>query len=335
MEIFSTLTQWISNNESFFSGMAALLVLAGFIFTIFRFVHRSFSGKQPKGSVAVKEITLQDLSTPSPFPIQFAKVDGLRIAFVSMGSAPETLIVCPGIVSNLHVSAHLPAIRDSMTALAEFTTVVSFDKRGQGLSDTIIGNARIEERIRDISAVAEASESEKFFLMGVSEGGPMSIRYAYEYPEKVKGLILFGSTAKFVQSEDYHIGLPESTLDALAEGWGKGRTRSIFFPSMDREVMSDDTYKSFERLLAGRDSMRQLVEYMKTLDVRDIATKISCPCLVIHFSGDMAIPARLGRALADSLPDSKFLEVAGIDHSDLAKAPDAVSAIKDFISKHS
>lgn len=337
METISALSAWISENESVFSGMAALLVLCGFIFTALRYFRQSFAPKISKKSEVIEseKITLQKLSSPSPHPIQFASVDGLRIAFNTIGSAEETLIVCPGIVSNLHVAAHLPAIRDSMNALAEFSRVVCFDKRGQGLSDTVLGTTELEERYKDIGAVAEASDSEKFFLMGISEGGPMSIRYAIESPAKIKGLILFGTTAKFVQSEDFQIGIPEKGLDALAESWGSGRTRSTFFPSMSHNEMDDDVYKGLERLLAGRDSMRQLVGYMKTLDVREIVPNVSCPCLVIHFSGDMAVPVRLGRALAENLPNCEFLEVAGIDHSDLAKSPEAIKAIHEFMISNS
>ena len=104
---------------------------------------------------------------------------------------------------------------------------------------------------------------------------------------------------------------------------------------MDHDVITNDVYKGLEKLLAGRDSMRQLVEYMKTLDVRDIVPKITCPCLVVHFSGDMAVPVRLGRAVADALPNSEFIEVAGIDHSDLFQAPEAIKAIQEFMAKYS
>ncbi|MFT6056900.1 MAG: triacylglycerol esterase/lipase EstA (alpha/beta hydrolase family) [Pseudohongiellaceae bacterium] len=198
IETISALSAWISSNESFFSGMAALLVMAGFLFTAFKVFHQSFSRAKSEDATGNEKIILQELSSPSPLPIQFANLDGLHIAFNVVGSSPETLIVTPGIVSNLHVAAHLPPIRDSMNALADFSRVVCFDKRGQGLSDTVLGTAQLEERFKDIGAVAEASNSEKFFLMGISEGGPMSIMYAYEYPDKVKGLILFGTTAKFI-----------------------------------------------------------------------------------------------------------------------------------------
>ena len=39
IETISALSAWISNNESVFSGIAALLVMAGFVFTAFKIFH--------------------------------------------------------------------------------------------------------------------------------------------------------------------------------------------------------------------------------------------------------------------------------------------------------
>ncbi|MDG1025219.1 MAG: alpha/beta hydrolase [Gammaproteobacteria bacterium] len=99
--------------------------------------------------------------------------------------------------------------------------------------------------------------------------------------------------------------------------------------------MTNDVYKGLEKLLTGRDSMRQLVKYMKTLDVRVIVPKITCPCLVVHFNDDIAVPVRLGRAIADSISNSEFIEVASIDHNNLAQAPEAIQAIREFMTKYS
>ncbi len=97
--------------------------------------------------------------------------------------------------------------------------------------------------------------------------------------------------------------------------------------------MSDETFKAFERLVASRTSVQQLVDYMKKTDVRDLLPRVTCPTLVIHFSGDLVIPVRLGRGLADAIPGAEFLEVPGVDHADLTSAPEAINAIKDFVAR--
>jgi len=53
-------------------------------------------------------------------------------------------------------------------------------------------------------------------------GGSMAIKFAHDHPERVKGICLLGSTASWVQRDDFHTGLPERALDALARNWRKG-----------------------------------------------------------------------------------------------------------------
>jgi|TARA_B110000444_G_scaffold250813_1_gene277801 pimeloyl-ACP methyl ester carboxylesterase len=326
-----SLPEWISSNESLLSGIAAVVVIFGFIAAISRpFLKKMWRNGEKSNST--QKITLSELSSPSPYPIQFADSDGVKLAFNSFGLNEPTLIVTPGIISNLHVSSHLPPIKETMRALAQFSKVINFDKRGQGLSDPTSEAATMKERVKDIACIADKTNTDKFFLMGISEGGPMSIKYAIENPARVSGLILFGTTAKFSRSEDYPMGISNRSFENLIQAWGTGSSREIFFPSISRDTIDDDAYKGFEKLLSDRRSMSQIVAYMKTLDVRPILNKIQCPTLVIHFTGDLAVPVRMGRYLADNIPNSKFIEIAGVDHCDLGNAPEAIFEIKKMLN---
>ena len=139
-----------------------------------------------------------------------------------------------------------------------------------------------------------------------------------------------GTTASWIQRDDFPVGIPEKMMDALANAWGNAALRDLFFPGISREVMDDETYKGFEKLVSTRDSVRQLVAFMKETDVRDLLPAIQCPSLVIHFTGDLAVPVRMGRAVAEALPNAEFLEVSGTDHADLTQSPEAVDRLKAF-----
>tara|TARA_B100000029_G_scaffold281157_1_gene275298 strand:+ start:252 stop:1238 length:987 start_codon:yes stop_codon:yes gene_type:complete len=321
------LSEWISNNEGLLNGIAAFVVIFGFLGALSRSLLTNMRERKKEVKKA-RKITLAEISSPSPYPIQFAKSDGVKIAFSTFGIDEPTLIVTPGIISNLHVTSHLPPIKETMNALSQFSKVINFDKRGQGLSDPTSEVATMTERVSDIACIADHTNTDRFFLMGISEGGPMSIKYAVENPSRVSGLILFGTTAKFVRTDDYPLGISDKAIESLISAWGSGSGRDVFFPSISREVIDDDTYKGIEKLLADKRSMAQIVSYMRTLDVRPILNKIQCPTLVIHFTGDLAVPIRMGRYLADNIPNSKFIEIAGVDHCDLGNAPDAISEIK-------
>lgn len=322
---------WFTENEKLLSGLAAALVILGAFATVGRnFFLQIIINLGVKPS---KKVTLSDLSAPSPHAIKFANSDGVNIAYTVFGKNSTDLLVTPGIISNIHVSSNLRPLRETMKALSNFCRIINFDKRGQGLSDPVATTSSLSERVKDIEAVADAANTQKFVLMGISEGGPMSIKFAVDNPDRVNGLILFGTTPRFSRADDYAIGISDQSLDALAELWGTAAAREILFPSITREEIDDETYKGMEMLLADKRSMKQIVEYMKTFDVRELLDQVSCPTLVVHFSGDLAVPARMGRYLANGIPNSEYLEIAGVDHCDLAQAPDAIKRIKEFVKQ--
>lgn len=346
MDFLSSIARWISDSESLLSGGAAIIVLLSVVVSgiglLVRRLRRNATGSAQKAQPEVRQepqpepreserITLRQLSAPSPFPVQFAESDGLKIAFNVQGDGPPDVVMAPGIISNLNISSHFPAMRDAGRAISDFARVVSFDKRGQGLSDPCLSVPTLEQRVHDIEAVMNAAGLESAVLYGISEGGAMCIKFAHDHPERVKGLVLLGSTASWLQREDFPIGLPEKALDGMVTAWGSGSLRDVFFPSIRRDVMDDDTYRGFERLIANRDSIRQLVEYMKKTDVRPLLPGVRCPALIVHFGGDLSVPVRMGRALAGGLPNAEFLEISGIDHADLSQSDEGVQRVREFV----
>ncbi|MEP1469773.1 MAG: alpha/beta hydrolase [Halieaceae bacterium] len=337
MDFVAGILEWISQRESLLSGAAALIVLVSVLISGVGLAYRALNKRNPgplndKSERADNDqkITLRTLSAPAPFDIHFADSDGLKIAYAVSGNGPVNVVMAPGIISHLNVMSHLPLMRNTLNELGSFARVVAFDKRGQGLSDPCMHIPDLEQRAHDIGAVMDAAGMDKAILYGISEGGPMCIKFAHDFPERVAGLVLLGTTSTWVQRDDFPIGLAEKMLDAMAKSWGNGTLRDIFYPGISREVMDDEAYKGFEKLVSTRDSIRQLVAYMKETDVRGLLPEIQCPSLVIHFSGDLAVPMRMGRALADGLPNAEFLEASGVDHADLTHSPEAVARVKEF-----
>jgi pimeloyl-ACP methyl ester carboxylesterase len=351
MDLLEALGRWISDNESLLSGLAALIVVAGVILSPigggFRRLRGNDRGRrsaeQPSGPSATampgdrpaarETISLQALTEPVPYPIRFADSEGVRIAYLERGKGPIDLVVVPGIISHLHICSHLPPIRDTMAALDAFAHVVVFDKRGQGLSDPTLVAPSVEERSEDIGAVMDAAGLERAVLFGISEGGPTCLRFAYDHPERVQGLILVGTAASFEQRPDFPIGIASRALDSLPRRWGRGELRSLFFPSISATTIDDGTFRSALHLMATPDSVSQIVEMMKVTDVRRLLPEVQVPTLVVHFAGDLAMPVRLGRALAEGIPGAEFFEANGVDHADITQSPEALARIRAFCER--
>lgn len=345
------LGNWITERSALLSGLAALMVLLGALLSPIsragqRFVGRRASSKDSAQSALATaqsavpttkpgRLTFKALTAPSPHPVQFAQSDDARIAFNDRGNGPISVVLTLGIICHLNISENLPVLRGTLDALSKFARVITFDKRGQGLSDPALRVPDFEQRSRDIAAVMDAAGLERAHLLALSEGGPMALHFAWSHPERVLGLILVGTTAKFVQSEDYPIGIQRELMEMVPNMWGKAEMRDILMPSLSRETMDDATYRSMEQLIASRETARQLTETMIATDLRSILPEIRCPALVLHFAGDLAVPIRLGRALAEGLPDAEFVEVNAVDHADIAQSPEAIERIRQFCERTS
>jgi pimeloyl-ACP methyl ester carboxylesterase len=107
---------------------------------------------------------------------RYAKSGNLHIAYQVFGRGPIDLICCPGFVSNIEVYWEDPRMAQYLERLASFARVITFDKRGTGLSDREqLNSPTLEDRMDDIRAVMDAIDSKKAALYGFSEGGSMAV----------------------------------------------------------------------------------------------------------------------------------------------------------------
>jgi len=363
MTSLADIGEWISRHESLLSGLAAMIVVGGVVLSTLsvglRQLGRSRGKRDRRTAAGAKELsrslessrpgtsdqalsaageppirmTFKMLTAPSPHPTKFANSHGVRIAYNDRGTGPPTVIYSPGIISHLNLMENLPITRRTFASLESFARILVFDKRGQGLSDPTISAPSLEERTADIEAVMDDAGVDRGILLALSESGPMSLHFAYTHPERVQGLVLVGTTARFSQSPDFPIGIPIGALERMPRVWGKGTLRDLFFPSISRHEIDEDTYKSFEALIGSSTAIRQVVEMMIAADVRALLPDIRVPTLIIHFTGDLAVPIRLGRYLADHIPGAEFLEVNSVDHGDIAQSPEAVTRIREFCER--
>src|SRR6202030_365130 len=96
--------------------------------------------------------------------------------------------------------------------LGSFARVMTFDRRGSGLSDPVAEAPTLEQRMDDVRAVIEAAGSERAALVGLSEGVPMSILFAATYPQRVEALVSSGGMARSTYADAYPWAVPAEAL---------------------------------------------------------------------------------------------------------------------------
>jgi len=251
---------------------------------------------------------------------RYASTGDLSIAWQSLGDGPVDLLIVPGLVSHVEAFHELPGYTKFLSRLAGLARVITFDKRGNGLSDHVTEAPGLPERLEDMLAVLEAARAERVVLLGLSEGGALAIHFAVTYPERVTALGTFGAFPRMIATPDYEHGYPRDVYDRftaeMIAGWGTGAPLiALIGPSLGKaHSRMRDVAARCERLSASPTTMRRLWRMNSTIDVRADLAQVRVPTVVIHRTDDRVVPVGASRYIAAHVPGARLIELVGEDH---------------------
>jgi pimeloyl-ACP methyl ester carboxylesterase len=292
------------------------------------------------GLLAALGIVAQPELEPIP-ETHYAQNGEVNIAYQVFGAGPFDLVLTPGFVSNVDLMWDDPLMARWYRRLASFARVVTFDKRGTGLSDRGSDIPPLADRVDDLRAVMDAAEVHQAALMGVSEGGAMSIQFAVTYPERTRALVLYGTSARTLWAPDYPWGRTEAEQDTLEavvrRTWGSDESENapIYAPSKVHDADYIAWFTRYSRASASRAAAVSLRRMNRSIDVRPLLGQLDVPTLVVHRTGDRAVSVEIGRYLAAQIPGAVMAEVPGEDHMQWLGDQDAIiEPVQSFLEHH-
>lgn len=242
--------------------------------------------------------------------VQYARTsDGVNIAYSAMGTPGDAVpLVClrPPQLSHMGLEWNLPfeANWHEFETLSADRMVVRFDSRGCGLSDRGVADISLEARERDIDAVVDRLELERFALQGQLHTGSWAIHYAANHPERVSHLILVQS---YTNAADYWGSPARAALEPLA---------AVDWVTYTEASMSNAfawAPSSLPRALASqmRASVDQqdfvaFLESERAVDVTHLLPRIRCPAMVVHFQLNAVTNQDTARRIASAMPDGRM-----------------------------
>jgi pimeloyl-ACP methyl ester carboxylesterase len=264
--------------------------------------------------------------------VRYAKSGDVSIAYGVVGDGPFDLVFISGSVfSSLEYAWEGPPA-EFFKYLASFCRVILFDKRGTGLSDRSVGVSDLETRMDDVRAVMDEVGSARAAIMGVSEGGAMTILFAATYPERTVAAILYGAMPSTIRNEDFPWDWSrEEALDFM-EGF-EDRWAAPEYPAQRLQdyapgLAHDETvrrwWNTMTRLSSSPRAAADLARMRLDVDVRHVLPTITVPTLVMHTARDRVVDARFGRFIADSIPGAEYVELPNEDHIYWAESSKAV-----------
>jgi class 3 adenylate cyclase len=250
---------------------------------------------------------------------RWARSGDVNIAYQVFGDGPVDLVFCPPFASNVELAWEFAPRRALNESLASVARVITFDKRGTGLSDREVGVAPLEERMDDVRAVMDAAGSERAALLGIMDGGPLAILFAATYPDRCTGLVLFGTTPRTLWAPDFPSGEPRADAERqvvdIEQSWGRldaarRRIDRLFPDDPDRESLAAALAR-LERNSASPRESANLWRMMLDIDVRPLLETLHVPVLVLSRDGMDARVRAGAHVVAGGIPGARLVEVAG------------------------
>jgi DNA-binding SARP family transcriptional activator/class 3 adenylate cyclase len=254
--------------------------------------------------------------------IAYARSGDVRIAYQVVGDGPLDIVLVNGWVCTFQPGWENPKLAGMYRRLASMGRLILFDKRGTGLSDRVSPERLpdLETRMDDVRAVLDAVGSERAVVLGISEGGAMSVLFAATHPERTVALVLVGTFARMMRAPDYPIGLSDDDYrKRLAvtdeDEWASATTKE-WLERVGPEILRDPAavrwYTSYLRRGASPGANTAMRIMNAEIDVRAVLPTIGVPTLVLYRSDEYHHEA--SRFMGEHITGAKVVELPGTDH---------------------
>lgn len=251
---------------------------------------------------------------------RYARSDGGYVAWQSFGDGDRDILFVPSWATNLDALWDEPACALFFERLARIGRVVTFDKRGTGVSDPVPLAAlpTLEEWMDDALLALEAAGAGRVTVVGDTEGGIMAMLLAASFPDRVSALVLVNAFARWRRAPDYPIGMPDPTYEKLVElyeqHWGQDAAMlELTAPGVAADPHMRESFMRIQRLAMPPGAATRMYRWVLNVDVRSVLSAISVPSLVIYRRDNRHYRADFGRFLGTSIPGAVTKELPGAD----------------------
>ena len=246
-------------------------------------------------------------------PVRYLRDDsGHRVAYTVHGEGPD-LVLPAWWISHVEKDWDHPSYRAFLDALGEHFRVIRYDRLGVGLSDRDVATPTMDSEVRLLAAIIDTTVGHaKTSLFAFSSGCPVALAYAADNPDRIDRICIYGG---YLVGADISAPDVQAAMIALVRAhWGAGSRAmaDIFLPDQPREEL--DAASQQQKDSATADTAAALLELTYSMDASDRLPDISNELLVLHRTGDRAIPCEAGRRLASSLPGVPFVALDGRAH---------------------
>ncbi len=260
--------------------------------------------------------------------MQFARINDITMHYQIIG-APEgrpVMVFCNSLGTDFRIW------RDVAVQLAGEVGILTYDKRGHGLSDAPAGDYAMQDHVDDLAGLLDHLGISNVIVCGLSVGGMIAQGLHASRPDLVRALILCDTAHRIGDAAQWNErieAVQANGIPALSEGvlarWFTPGYRNEDNPEFAgyRNMLERQPVAGYAGTCAA----------LRDTDYTEAAGAISVPTLCVVGSQDGATPPELVKDLAGLIPGSGYQVISGAGHLPCIEKPDELTAlIRSFIS---
>src|SRR5215471_18969493 len=216
---------------------------------------------------------------------------------------------------------------------------LSLDPPGHGQSKGVDRGFTMDECAKAVLQVLDAAHVHTpVVLLGTSWGGMVAPRVALLAPDRVRGMVLFNTTAESAALFDWAratlltkmlaLGVLAKMVDGMVVSLQLAPETRRRHPEIGAELSG--RYRSWNRRGLINTVRSVLVDRDSSLDS---LVNVQAPALLVSGKEDTILPSPHSRRIVAKLPKGRHVEVAGAAHLVPLEAPEAANKlILDFVA---
>jgi 3-oxoadipate enol-lactonase len=248
--------------------------------------------------------------------MSFASINGTTLHYRLTG-APDGLPLI--LVNSLGTSLNI--WDDVLSLLGLRYRVLSYDKRGHGLSDAPPGPYSLDDHAADLVGLADRCGFKRYSICGISIGGMIAMQIAARHPSKVRRLVLCDTAPRIGTAQMWNDRIAQvrqggmaAVADAVLGRWvspGYRELRPADFSGW-RNMLERCPAEGYVASCAS----------VRDADLTADIGHISVPTRVVAGENDLATPPDTVRQLAESIADAEFRLIRGAGHVPCIEQPE-------------
>lgn len=252
------------------------------------------------------------------------RVNGAELYYEDRGSGPETLVFAHGLVFDHRM------YEAQVAAFSDRYRCVTFDFRGQGLSEVTPAGYDMDTLSEDAAALMDALDLWPCHFVGLSMGGFVGLRLALRYPEMLRSLALLNTSAE----PEPPGNRPRYRLMRLAARWlGPGAIVGRLMPVMfGRDFLADPgraaDRERWRRRMRDNDPVGISRAAGGVIDREGVLERINgirAPTLIVAGEQDRATTPDKARHMHERITGSELVTLPGTGHMSVLECPDRVN----------